>query len=430
MTRAAQQSDAAAQAELALMYLDGEGVQQDSKKAAELYTKAAEQGNTVAQKMLAGMYFGGEGVPQDKKKAAELYRQAAEQGDAEAESDLLYSSDKDDRVPQEIAKTVQWVTKAAEQSYALAQANLARMYINGNKGNVMDNGAGASRFKSRADSMAGGDSAGGSLKQLLARAEQDDVNAQKTLVRMYCNGEDGVPQDWEKAAEWMTKAAEQGDAEAQEGLAVMYLEGGGVPQDKQKAAEWMAKGAEQGDAAAQAGLALMHLDGEGVPEDKERGFEWLTSAASNKQYVDQLLTRQKQGEGEAQRILALLQCIEKGTTTASDGDTYELSAGERAWSPPVQPEEPIPIGPWLASIHPALERYAEPLRLYGYDDTRLVLDATDEDLELDMAELHMKRAHSRSFFKAVAELRKNEGEARAAARADSESSAMKAYEAI
>ena len=84
MTRAAQQSDAAAQAELALMYLDGEGVQQDSKKAAELYTKAAEQGNTVAQKMLAGMYFGGEGVPQDKKKAAELYRQAAEQGDAEA----------------------------------------------------------------------------------------------------------------------------------------------------------------------------------------------------------------------------------------------------------------------------------------------------------------------------------------------------------
>ena len=41
----------------------------------------------------------------------------------------------------------------------------------------------------------------------------------------------GVIQDFKTAVEWITLAAEHGNADAQAGLAVMYLLGGGVGQD-------------------------------------------------------------------------------------------------------------------------------------------------------------------------------------------------------
>ena len=46
---------------------------------------------------------------------------------------------------------------------------------------------------------------------------------------MYDNGR-GVPQDDTEAVKWYRKAAEQGHAEAQNNLGVMYLNGRGVPQ--------------------------------------------------------------------------------------------------------------------------------------------------------------------------------------------------------
>ncbi|MCD8237521.1 MAG: sel1 repeat family protein, partial [Prevotellaceae bacterium] len=56
---------------------------------------------------------------------------------------------------------------------------------------------------------------------------------------------------YSKAAEWYAKAAEQGNAKAQNALGVCYEKGQGVVQDFIKAAEWYAKAAEQGDADAQ-----------------------------------------------------------------------------------------------------------------------------------------------------------------------------------
>ena len=50
--------------------------------------------------------------------------------------------------------------------------------------------------------------------------------------------------------EW-TPLAEQGDAEAQYNLGVMYYKGDGVSQDYQTAAKWFRLAAEQGDAKAQ-----------------------------------------------------------------------------------------------------------------------------------------------------------------------------------
>ena len=55
-----------------------------------------------------------------------------------------------------------------------------------------------------------------------------------------------MEQDKSKAVEWYAKAAEQGDADAQDNLGSCYENGDGVSQDKRKAVEWYIKAAEQG----------------------------------------------------------------------------------------------------------------------------------------------------------------------------------------
>ncbi|MBN1764740.1 MAG: sel1 repeat family protein [Sedimentisphaerales bacterium] len=54
---------------------------------------------------------------------------------------------------------------------------------------------------------------------------------------MYYNGE-GVPENDEEALKWYTKAAEQGDADAQFNLGVIYDDAKGVPQNYIEAYKW------------------------------------------------------------------------------------------------------------------------------------------------------------------------------------------------
>ena len=76
------------------------------------------------------------------------------------------------------------------------------------------------------------------------------------------------------------KLAEQGDANAQYDLGIMYDIGRGVPQDYKEAARWYRKAAEQGVAFAQSMLGLMYYKGRGVPQDYIRTYAWLNLAAS------------------------------------------------------------------------------------------------------------------------------------------------------
>ena len=66
------------------------------------------------------------------------------------------------------------------------------------------------------------------------------------------------------------KAAEQGDASAQNQLAICYAEGKGVPKDDVEAVTWFRKAAEQGAAEAQYNLAMCYAEGTGVPKDDDQ----------------------------------------------------------------------------------------------------------------------------------------------------------------
>ena len=61
-------------------------------------------------------------------------------------------------------------------------------------------------------------------------SEQGNAEAQFNLGLIYYLG-DGIPRDYKEAVKWYTKAAEQGNADAQYNLGVMYYIGEGITQD-------------------------------------------------------------------------------------------------------------------------------------------------------------------------------------------------------
>jgi len=87
-----------------------------------------------------------------------------------------------------------------------------------------------------------------------------DAEEQFGLGLSYYKG-DGVPKDIEKAIYWFTKAAEQGQALAQNGLGCCYYKGEGVPKDLKKAVYWWTKAADQGQAEAQSSLRVLRRQG-------------------------------------------------------------------------------------------------------------------------------------------------------------------------
>ena len=69
------------------------------------------------------------------------------------------------------------------------------------------------------------------------------------LFRSYDTGQ-GVPQDYEEAVKWYSRAAEKGHAYAQHNLGVMYATGQGVAKDYIEAHKWLNLAAAQGNKEA------------------------------------------------------------------------------------------------------------------------------------------------------------------------------------
>ena len=116
------------------------------------------------------------------------------------------------------------------------------------------------------------------LQEWRPLAEQGHADAQFNLGIMYDNG-DGVSQDYAEAVKWYQLAAEQGDAYAQGNLGIMYYKGKGVEQDYAEAAKWYRKAAEQGYAQAQGNLGNMYDNGQGVPQDYAEALRLYRLAA-------------------------------------------------------------------------------------------------------------------------------------------------------
>ena len=152
------------------------------------------------------------------------------------------------------------------------------------------------------------------FEQCKKAAEQGDASAQNALGDIFRYGSDVIQKDAAEAIKWYKKAAEQLYDYALNNLGDCYYYGEGVEQDYVQAAKWYKQAAErgneyapdnlelliqkldnaaaQGDAAAQCNLAKCYDGGWGVEQDDEEAEKWFYIAA-------------KQGDAEAQYHLGL-----------------------------------------------------------------------------------------------------------------------------
>ena len=186
-------------------------------------------------------------------------------------------------------------------------------------------------------------------QELLKKAELGDAETQFSLGEIYYYGRYhngfAVPKDYKKAAEWFTKAANQGnacayialmkmspqglvelendeeiklellkkaeagDAKAQFRLGEMYYYDQSVLQDYNKVIEWFTKSANQGNIDAQFALGDIYHHGLGVAQDYKKAAEWFTKAAN---------------QGNTHAYITLKKMSEQGLIEFEDDEEIEL----------------------------------------------------------------------------------------------------------
>lgn len=110
-------------------------------------------------------------------------------------------------------------------------------------------------------------------------AQNGDKYAILQTALSYFDGENGIKQNFEKAAYWLKKAVnyeQEGVNEAKYCLACLYLDGVGVEQDDKKAYDLVNKSAKAGYVPAMNFLAELEYNGWGTEQNKLAAFcSWL-----------------------------------------------------------------------------------------------------------------------------------------------------------
>ena len=146
-------------------------------------------------------------------------------------------------------------------------------------------------------------------------AEDGNADAQFNLGLMYLKGE-GVDEDYAQALEWFTKSAEQGNVRAETNLARMYAQGKGVAPDYGTAVSWFRKAADQGYPDAQYSLGVLYVTGNAVPLNYKQAQDLFQKAAD-------------QGNASAQYQLGLMYFKGKGMKPdLVEGYKWMVLAGE------------------------------------------------------------------------------------------------------
>ncbi|MFZ2268082.1 MAG: TonB family protein [Azonexus sp.] len=131
MQRAAEQGDAFAQYQLALLFFSGEGTEKDLEKSSYWLAKAANQSHSNAQFYLGLNYLNGHGVKRAPDLAAEWLQRSAEQGNPNGQCELgaLYLLGRD--IQANPALGISWLRKAVAQGHAEAERVLGLAYLRG-----------------------------------------------------------------------------------------------------------------------------------------------------------------------------------------------------------------------------------------------------------------------------------------------------------
>ncbi|MGB0629794.1 MAG: SPOR domain-containing protein [Alphaproteobacteria bacterium] len=130
-TALAEDGNAHAEFNLAILYLTGRGVEKDIARSIELHRSAADRGLPAAMHGLGVFYYQGTGVKQDYEKALEWFRKSAALGFADSEFNLGVMYFNRQGVEQDDVEVIKWVTLAASRKFAPAEFRLGQMYETG-----------------------------------------------------------------------------------------------------------------------------------------------------------------------------------------------------------------------------------------------------------------------------------------------------------
>ncbi len=233
----------------------------------------AEQGNAAAQFNLGSLYYQGLGVSQDYKEAAKWMRKAAEQGHLFAQTTLgtIYAEGLQGVIEKDYPQALMWFI------FAAAQGDLDAIELRDSLAGkmtpmqIVEAQRLAREFKPQ-------DSYAKSFREFKVLAEQGEANAQFKLGVMYYSGQ-GVPGDYVEALNLFKKAALQGHPLAQYNVGYMNEKGEGTPQDYVEAAKYYRQAAERGNQLAQYTLGYMYEKGQGLLPDEVQALMWYNLAA-------------------------------------------------------------------------------------------------------------------------------------------------------
>lgn len=103
----------------------------DYETAANEFIPLAKRGDHRAMYALGSMYVAGQGVEKDLKKAFELFKEAAQNGRADAMYKLGVMYEEGVGTKKSTKKAIRYYQKSAKLGYPLGQYHLGLMYLNG-----------------------------------------------------------------------------------------------------------------------------------------------------------------------------------------------------------------------------------------------------------------------------------------------------------
>ena len=192
----------------------------------------------------------------DYRTAARELGTAADQGDARAQYYIGTMFRYGQGLGQDLGAARDWYRKAAAQNLPEAQRELAFLLLN----------AKPPQFKEGAE-------------WLTRAAQAGDAESQFQLGALFDNGL-GVRADASQRNAWWEKAAAQNYLPAQTALGETYLTGDGVKADAGQAAQYFRAGARGGDAASALQLARLLRDGKLGAPDPVQAMAYFQLAAS------------------------------------------------------------------------------------------------------------------------------------------------------
>lgn len=154
-------------------------------------------------------------------------------------------------------------------------------------------------------------------KEFRASADEGHADSQFNVALMFEKGL-GVAKDEKEAVLWYGKSAAQGNSAAQFNLGVMYENGRGTEVDFAKAHEWYRKASVQGDPLAIGNLGMLYIRGQGVKENKTAGVALLLVSA----------TKDPSPENNAKRNITATRGLTPEIITAAQTLSTEMSGAK------------------------------------------------------------------------------------------------------